>query len=198
VSPQAPDHRGRTIAGRYRLGAVIGEGGFGRVYRATDSRLGVQVAVKVISPWWAQDREWVERFAEEARTAAQIGHPGVVRVTDTGIDPEVGPYTVSELVEGESLRERLDRDRCLDADEAGHPTTKEALDEPHTIKEKAPADRLALVSGRLAAALIAGQRRCEVAFDVQVGTRRTGYPVPRPGPQRPGASPESHRLHAAD
>src|SRR5688500_17084132 len=95
MSPQAPDHGGSVIAGRYRLGAVIGDGGFGRVYRALDKRLGVPVAVKVIHPWWAQDPEWIRRFAHVARTAAQIGHTGVVRVTDTGIDPEVGPYTAT-------------------------------------------------------------------------------------------------------
>jgi hypothetical protein len=118
VSPRAPNHCGRIVADRYLLGPIIGEGGFGRVYRGTDARLGAPVAVKVINPWWAQDDDWLQRFAEEARTAAQIGHPGVVRVTDTGTDPDVGPYTVSELVEGESLRMRLDRERGLDADEA--------------------------------------------------------------------------------
>jgi serine/threonine-protein kinase len=106
------------VADRYLLGPIIGEGGFGRVYSAKDTRLGVDVAVKVIHPWFAQDEEWLQRFAEEARTAAKIGHPGVVRVTDTGTDADVGPYTVSELVDGESLHVRLDREGRLDADEA--------------------------------------------------------------------------------
>ncbi len=108
--PIAPDHAGRLVAGRYRLEAPIGEGGFGRVYRARDQRLGVSVAVKIIHPWMAEP-EGVQRFEQEARTAAAISHPGVVRVTDTGVDAQVGPYTVAELVDGESLRTRMRRGR---------------------------------------------------------------------------------------
>jgi hypothetical protein len=111
--PRAPDHTGRLVAGRYHLLAIIGEGGFGRVYRAMDARLDAPVAVKIINPWWAQDPEWVERFAQEAKTAAGIRHPGVVQVTDTGIDSKLGPYTVAELVDGESLRSLLDREGAL-------------------------------------------------------------------------------------
>src|SRR3954470_3096718 len=105
--PKVPDHTGRLVARRYRLAAIIGEGGFGRVYRAVDERLGAPVAIKIINPWWAEDPEWVQRFAQEARTAAAIGHPGVVRVTDAGVDPDLGPYTAAELVDGESLRSVL-------------------------------------------------------------------------------------------
>ena len=116
--PQAPEHVGKLVARRYRLIEVVGEGGFGRVYRATDERLSLDVAVKIISPWWAQDPDWVERFAQEARTTAKITHPGVVRVTDTGTDRRVGPYTVAELVDGASLREIIDRRGVLATDEA--------------------------------------------------------------------------------
>jgi serine/threonine protein kinase len=106
--PHAPNHTGKLVARRYRLSEAIGEGGFGRVYRAVDERLSVDVAVKVINPRWAQDPEWVERFAQEARTAAKVTHPGVVRVTDTGTDATIGPYTVAELVDGSSLRQVIE------------------------------------------------------------------------------------------
>lgn len=115
MKPTAPDLTGRTIARRYQLQEIIGEGGFGRVYRARDSRLDVNVAVKVIHPWYAQDPDWVERFAEEARMTARIAHPGVVRVTDASVDKRIGPYTVAELIDGRSVREALDRDGSMPA-----------------------------------------------------------------------------------
>lgn len=111
--PHAADHTGTVVAVRYYVTGVLGEGGFGRVYRARDDRLDVDVALKIIHPWWAHDPEWVRRFVDEAKTAASIGHPGVVRVTDTGTDPVVGPFQVSELVDGESLRSLLDREDRL-------------------------------------------------------------------------------------
>jgi serine/threonine-protein kinase len=111
--PKADDHTGRLVAGRYLLERAIGEGGFGRVYLATDQRLETSVAVKVIHPWWAGDGEWIQRFAEEAKTGARITHPGVVRVTDTGSDAEIGPFLVSDRVDGESLRSLLDREGTL-------------------------------------------------------------------------------------
>ena len=77
-----------------------------------------KIAVKVINPWWADDPEWVARFSQEARTAAQVRHPGVVGVTDTGTDGHVGPFTVSELVDGPSLRTVLDRQGPLAPAEA--------------------------------------------------------------------------------
>ena len=116
--PIAPNHTGRLVAGRYHLEAIIGEGGFGRVYRAVDERLATNVAVKVIHPWWAQDPEWAERFAREARIAAQINHPGVVRVTDAARDPVVGAYVVAELVDGESVRALLQHKGSIAPDRA--------------------------------------------------------------------------------
>lgn len=113
--PPIPDHRGKLVARRYQLQAPIGEGGFGRVYIAIDQRLSAQVAVKIIHPWFAVDEEWVERFAAEAKTAAAIGHPGVVRITDTGVDRKLGPFTVAELVDGGSLRDLLDQDGPMSA-----------------------------------------------------------------------------------
>src|SRR4051812_19356543 len=111
--PTVPDHTGKLVARRYRLATPIGEGGFGRVYRATDDRLNAQVAVKVVHPWFASAEEWVDRFTAEAKAAARIDHAGVVRVTDTGTDRKIGPFIVAELVDGGSLRDLLDRRGAL-------------------------------------------------------------------------------------
>ncbi len=104
--PAAPDLTGRALDDRYELHAVIGEGAFGRVYRGVDRRLARTVAVKVIKPWWAEDTAWVERFEREAQLLARVSDPGIVQIYDIGHASE-GPYYVAELVEGESLAERL-------------------------------------------------------------------------------------------
>jgi serine/threonine protein kinase len=105
---RAPDLAGRALDGRYELHAVIGEGAFGRVYRGLDRRLARHVAVKVIKPWWAEDRAWVERFQREAQLLARVSDPGIVQIFDVG-HAEEGPYYVAELVDGESLADRLRR-----------------------------------------------------------------------------------------
>ncbi len=114
--PQAPDLAGRTLDERYELHEILGEGAFGRVYRGIDRRLGRAVAVKVIKPWWAEDSAWVERFQREAQLLASVNDPGVVQIFDIG-HAEEGPYYVAELVEGESLADRLLRGP-LQAEEA--------------------------------------------------------------------------------
>jgi eukaryotic-like serine/threonine-protein kinase len=106
--PAAPDLAGSALDARYELHALIGEGAFGRVYRGFDRRLGRPVAIKVIKPWWAEDSAWVERFEREARMLARVSDPGIVQIFDIG-HAEQGPYYVAELVDGESLAERLRR-----------------------------------------------------------------------------------------
>jgi len=103
---RAPDLSGSALDGRYELQELIGEGAFGRVYRGLDRRLARAVAVKVIKPWWAEDSAWVERFQREAQLLARISDPGIVQIYDIG-HAESGPYYVAELVDGESLAERL-------------------------------------------------------------------------------------------
>src|SRR5688500_16971430 len=96
---------GRTLCGRYRIDAVIGRGGMGAVYRATDERLGRAVAVKVIGITAADSEEHGRlqaRFLREARAAAALHHPNVVSVYDFGTDPDVGlDFLVMELLQGE-------------------------------------------------------------------------------------------------
>ena len=99
---------GRVLDGRYELRGVIGEGSFGRVYRGRDRRLARPVAVKVIKPWWAEDGASIERFQDEAQLLARVNDPGIVQIYDFG-HTRNGPYYVAELVEGESLEERLRR-----------------------------------------------------------------------------------------
>jgi tetratricopeptide (TPR) repeat protein/tRNA A-37 threonylcarbamoyl transferase component Bud32 len=106
---------GRVLGGRYRIEEVIGRGGMGAVYRATDERLGRKVAVKVITVAGAADPELRERvrarFEREARAAAGLPHhPNVVPVYDYGSDAALGlDYLVMELLHGEDLATRLAR-----------------------------------------------------------------------------------------
>jgi hypothetical protein len=106
--PQAPDLTGCALDDRYELHALIGEGAFGRVYRGRDRRLRRAVAIKVIKPWWTEDPEWVGSFEREAQILARVSDPGIVQIFDVGHARE-GLYYVSELVEGESLADRLQR-----------------------------------------------------------------------------------------
>ncbi|HTX33239.1 MAG TPA: protein kinase [Solirubrobacteraceae bacterium] len=98
----------RLLGGRYELGPLIGQGTFGRVFRGYDRRLARPVAVKVIKPWWTEEPEWAERFEREAQMMARINDPGIVQIHDIGFG-EDGLYYVAELVEGESLADRLSR-----------------------------------------------------------------------------------------
>jgi serine/threonine-protein kinase len=95
---------GRTLAGRYELGEVIGRGAMGTVYRAVDLILGRSVAVKTL-PWLLadQDPNNIARFEREARAAAALSHPAVVSVYDTGVDAGTH-FIVMELVDGRSLQ----------------------------------------------------------------------------------------------
>ncbi len=104
---------GRTLAERYRIDAVIGRGGMGAVYRATDQRLGREVAVKIIAvaaPGPEAHARLRARFHREARAAAALHHPNVVDVYDFGTDAALDlDYLVMELLRGEDLASRLAR-----------------------------------------------------------------------------------------
>jgi hypothetical protein len=95
-----------TRLGPYEIVGAIGAGGMGEVYRARDPRLGRDVAVKVLPLSFAADPDLLRRFELEARAAAALNHPNILAVHDVG-SHEGTPYLVSELLEGETLRERL-------------------------------------------------------------------------------------------
>ncbi|MFN2515273.1 MAG: serine/threonine-protein kinase, partial [Pyrinomonadaceae bacterium] len=92
--------------GPYEISAPIGAGGMGEVYRARDTRLGRDVAVKVLPSSFSADTDRLHRFEQEACAAGALNHPNILIVHDIGTH-DGSPYVVSELLEGETLRERV-------------------------------------------------------------------------------------------
>jgi len=92
--------------GPYDIQSAIGAGGMGEVYRARDARLNRDVAIKVLPATYSSDADRLHRFAQEARAAAALSHPNILAIYDIG-EGDGAPYIVSELLEGETLRERL-------------------------------------------------------------------------------------------
>src|SRR6202453_3337694 len=95
-----------TKLGPYEVVSMLGAGGMGEVYRARDSRLKREVAIKVLPQARSQDADRLRRFEQEALATAALNHPNILAVFDIGTY-EAAPYVVSELLEGETLRERL-------------------------------------------------------------------------------------------
>ena len=95
-----------TRLGPYETLAPLGAGGMGEVYRARDTRLGREVAVKVLPASYSQDADRLRRFEQEARAASALNHPNIVTLHDIG-QQDGSPYVVTELLEGETLRSRL-------------------------------------------------------------------------------------------
>ena len=103
--------------GHYRVLRQLGEGGMGVVYEAVRDDIGIRAAVKVLRPEFARNMEISTRFFNEARAANMIQHPGIVKVFDYGHLPTGEAYLAMELLEGESLRQRLEqRSRLNEAD----------------------------------------------------------------------------------
>jgi hypothetical protein len=94
------------LADRYLMAEVVGSGGMGTVYRATDLRTGGPVAVKVLHPHLAANADFVRRLRQEAMISASLTSPRVVRVTDLGVD-HGNPFLVMEFVPGPTLDDRL-------------------------------------------------------------------------------------------
>jgi beta-lactam-binding protein with PASTA domain/predicted Ser/Thr protein kinase len=100
----------RLLGRRYELGGLLGHGGMAEVYLAADTRLGRDVAVKVLRSDLARDPTFLSRFRREAQAAASLNHPMIVAVYDTGQDNGVTPplpYIVMEYIKGQTLREVL-------------------------------------------------------------------------------------------
>ena len=95
-----------TKLGPYEVLSPLGAGGMGEVYRARDSRLGRDVAVKILPAGYSNDPELLRRFEQEARATAALSHPNILALFDIARQDE-SPYIVSELLEGETLRDRL-------------------------------------------------------------------------------------------
>jgi eukaryotic-like serine/threonine-protein kinase len=95
-----------TKLGPYEIVSLLGAGGMGEVYRARDSRLKREVAVKVLPRELSLDADRMRRFEQEALATAALNHPNILAVFDIGTS-EGSPYVVSELLDGETLRERL-------------------------------------------------------------------------------------------
>jgi len=110
-----------TKLGPYEIQSLLGAGGMGEVYRARDTRLQRDVAIKILPSSLAQDQDRLRRFEQEAKAVAALNHPNLLTVFDVGTAPMAGqadatgaaaapaasPFIVSELLEGSSLRERL-------------------------------------------------------------------------------------------
>src|SRR5690348_16273829 len=96
---------GGTRLGPYEIVALVGAGGMGEVYRARDTRLGRDVAVKVLPAALSQDGDRVRRFEQEARAAGMLNHPNILAIYDVGTH-EGSFYVVSELLDGETLKAR--------------------------------------------------------------------------------------------
>jgi eukaryotic-like serine/threonine-protein kinase len=96
---------GKTIS-HYQVTDKIGEGGMGEVYRARDTKLGRDVAIKVLPAAFSADRERLRRFEQEAQAAGALNHPNILVIFHIGTHDDA-PYIVSELLEGETLRERM-------------------------------------------------------------------------------------------
>ncbi len=111
---------GRLVDGRYEVRERIAAGGMATVYVAFDKRLERDVALKVMHRRLAEDsdgREFVARFRREAKAAARLTHPGMVRVYDQGVDGDIS-YLTMEYVEGENLRQRLLQEATLSVGES--------------------------------------------------------------------------------
>src|SRR5580658_3746382 len=110
-----------TKLGPYEIHSSIGAGGMGEVYRARDARLNRDVAIKVLPSSFSADPDRLQRFALECRAAAALNHPNILSIFDIGSgdigDVQGTPYVVSELLEGETLRDRL-RDGALSSRKA--------------------------------------------------------------------------------
>src|SRR6516162_1494643 len=97
-----------TKLGPYEVESPVGAGGMGEVYRARDTRLGRDVALKILPASFACDATRLQRFEQEARAVAALNHPSILAVFDIG-QYNALPFLVSELLEGENLRTVVER-----------------------------------------------------------------------------------------
>ena len=106
---------GDTLNGRYQILSVLGQGGMGFVYHAIDTNLNIEVAIKENL---FTTKEYAEQFKQEARLLASLRHPNLPRVTDYFVIEEQGQYLVMDYIEGEDLKERIERQGKISVQEA--------------------------------------------------------------------------------
>ncbi|MFN2388255.1 MAG: Stk1 family PASTA domain-containing Ser/Thr kinase [Actinomycetota bacterium] len=102
-----------TYGGRYEVLEKVGSGGMAEVYRGRDELLGREVAIKILSERFSQDRSFVERFRREAQSAANLNHPNIVSLYDFGSEDDQAYFIVMEFIDGRSLAEILTEERRL-------------------------------------------------------------------------------------
>jgi serine/threonine-protein kinase len=106
---------GQTLAGKYQVKRLIGQGGMGAVYEGSNVEIGKRVAIKTIDQGHAMSQELATRLKREARAAAAVESSHIVQVFDVGEDPKCGVFMVMEFLQGEDLASRLAREGRLDA-----------------------------------------------------------------------------------
>ncbi len=114
VQTPPPSLVGKTIRGKFKILRQIGEGGMGAVYEAENTWTQRKVAIKVLHSFGYSAQQNARRFMQEARAAANIRHPNIVDVLDIDTDTDGTLFLVQELLDGETLRERLKRDKTLE------------------------------------------------------------------------------------
>ena len=113
-----------TRLGPYAVVSALGSGGMGEVYRAQDTRLARVVAIKTLSERLESNAQAIERFEREARAAASLNHPNICTIYDVGTDP---PFIAMELLEGETLQQRLTRGPLDVGDRRGHHARRSSM-----------------------------------------------------------------------
>jgi len=104
---------GSVLDGRYRIDSVLGKGGMGRVYKGEHTGIGKAVAIKVLHAKFGASREATQRFQREALASGRLDHPNIVGVSDFGVLEDGSLFLVMEALEGETLGQRLEREKRI-------------------------------------------------------------------------------------
>src|SRR5688572_322299 len=104
---------GSLLDGRYRVDAILGTGGMGRVYKAEHTGIGRKVAIKVLHSRLGGSKEAAQRFQREALASGRLDHPNIVGVSDFGVLDDGALYLVMEALEGEPLSALMERDKRI-------------------------------------------------------------------------------------
>lgn len=134
-SVNAQELIGQTLDGRYRVDAVLGQGGMGMVFKGVQTSMQRPVALKTLHPQLAMAPSFFERFRREAEIASRLHHPNIITIFDFGQTADGMCYFVMELLEGESLRQRVKRQGPMTLREAAAIVEQTALGVGHAHKQ---------------------------------------------------------------